>query len=258
MVTASRATTPSALQEFYNSDLGEVFTPPGGGLTPDVLDRCISDYSLDDYTGQECDMGIDVGLVLNVVIREHTQEFRSTRDVVGQFDSGRPPRLWFAGEVAWDELDGLVERFHVKQCVIDAQPETTKAAEFARRHSSVRLAYYGLDKGRFDLRQATSTEPATIHMDRTVAMDETFDRFRDSTAMLPTGARNLGGRGAAGIGEYYRQLLTPQRALQKDARGNWQAKWLDHDRPDHYAHAELYCRAAGRIAQATGFRVWFG
>jgi hypothetical protein len=258
MVIASRATTPSALQEFYNSDLGEVFTPPGGGLTPDELDRCIADYSLDDYSGQECDMGIDVGLVLNVVIRENVLEFQKSQHDIGFYESERPPRLWFAGEVTWDDLDALMERFHVKQCVIDALPETTKATEFSRRHQGVRLAYYGLDKGRLERRGPTATEPATVHMDRTIAMDDTFDRFRDGSFLLPAEARLLGGLESVGLGEYYRQVLAPQRSLEKDARGNWQPRWLDHNRPDHYAHAEVYCRAAGRIAVTTAWAFTFG
>ena len=48
MIEASQATTPSGLQEFHNSDLGEVFSPPGGSITLDQLDRCRRDYELSE------------------------------------------------------------------------------------------------------------------------------------------------------------------------------------------------------------------
>ena len=135
MVRASAADTPAALQEFHNSDLGEVFAPPGGGLSLELLDRCRRDYGLDAYAGQPCDRGVDVGLKLHVVIREHVHETVHDRDGFYHKRSARLPRLWFAETVAsFDELDALMERFHVKKAVIDALPETQLAAAFARRH----------------------------------------------------------------------------------------------------------------------------
>ena len=72
MIEASEATSPAAVQEFFNSDLGEVYAPPGGGISADDLDRCRREYSWEDYDGQTCDMGVDVGgEVLHVVSREH-------------------------------------------------------------------------------------------------------------------------------------------------------------------------------------------
>ena len=42
------------------------------------------------------------------------------------------PRLWFAGDVAFAELDELVKRFNVRSVVIDAFPETLAATQFAK------------------------------------------------------------------------------------------------------------------------------
>lgn len=68
---------------------------------------------------------------------------------------------------------------------------------------------------------------------------------------LPWDARRLGGRFKGGLGEYYRELLAPPRTLERDAKGNWAARWLDHGRDDHYARAEVYClRAAHRSGGA--------
>ena len=256
MVRASAADTPAALQEFHNSDLGEVFAPPGGGLSLELLDRCRRDYGLDAYAGQPCDMGVDVGLKLHVVIREHVHETVHDRDGFYHRRSARLPRLWFAGTVAsFDELDALMERFHVKKAVIDALPETRLAAAFARRHDQAWCAYYGAAPADHGARKRQAGV-RSVRLERTQAIDEMVERFRAGTTELPRDARRLGGRVADGSGAYYRELLAPQRTLEQDAQGNWVARWSEHGRADHFAHAEVYCRAADEIAARTGLSVW--
>ena len=81
-------------------------------------------------------------------------------------------------------------------------------------------------------------------------------RFHDGTAQLPCTARQLGGRVDGGAGAYYRELLAPHRTLEQDAHGNWVARWLEHGKADHFAHAEAYCHAADAIAARSGLSVW--
>ena len=244
MIAASHRDTTAELQEFYNSDLGEVFSPPGGGLTLDELDRCRREYTLEEYAGQPCDMGVDVGLKLHVVIREHVHKVVEEPDLVYRGRSDRPPRLWFAGTVeTFDDLDKLKRRFNVEYCVIDRLPETRLAEAFARRHGDVWCAYYGAspaDHGSLDQQNGVRI----IHLNRTMALDEMVARFRAGTAEVPGMARQLGGRVEGGVGEYYRELRAPQRTLEQDAHGNWVARWLEHGKADHFAHAEAYCCAA--------------
>ena len=137
LIEASRSETPRALQEFHNSDLGETFAPPGGGLTLDDLDRCRGDYVLEEYADQPCVMGVDVGLKLHVVIREYHD--RKEREA----NAATSPRLWWAGTVdSFGDLGPLLERFKVEGAVIDALPETHKVAEFCRQQPRVRVAWY--------------------------------------------------------------------------------------------------------------------
>ena len=95
-----------------------------------------------------------------------------------------------------------------------------------------------------------------MRLERTQAIDEMVERFRAGTTELPRDARRLGGRVADGSGAYYRELLAPQRTLEQDAQGNWVARWSEHGRADHFAHAEVYCRAADEIAARTGWSMW--
>ena len=239
MIEASEATGLVATQEFQNSDLGEVFSPPGGGVSLDALDRCRADYSLGDYRRQRCVMGIDVGKLFHVVIRD--------KDPI--------PRLWYAGEVKEvRELHRLMNDFNVGYTVIDAQPEMRLAAEFARAHPRrVWLAQYGRQQPGYQ--RDRDSDPAVIHINRTEFLDATFARFRERRVELPRDARQLGGRVKQGVGEYYRELRALQRSLERDVQGNVVSRWRDRNKDDHYAHAELYCLLAGEVGpvQEPGF-----
>ena len=242
-------------REFYNSDLGEVFAEPGGGLSLDDLDRCRREYEFGDYRGQSCVMGVDVGNDLHVVVREAPAEHIDR-------DTGKPPpglypefwederpatrlkdepaRLWFVGTVrTFEELDLLVARFHVTKCVIDAQPETREAVRLAERHrGKVALARY--DRREAGYERTSEAGVVMWHAERTFAIDETFERFRREMAELPSSARSLGGREREGSGEYLRELLALKRVTEQDASENWVARYRNNGRDDHYAHAEVY------------------
>jgi hypothetical protein len=257
MIEASGATTPSALQEFQNSDLGETFVPPGGGLSIDALDQARCDYELDHYAGEPCVMGVDVGLNFHVVIREDTLRRVETRSKITEERGDRVSLLWFAGQVStWDELDALRQQFNVRITVIDSQPETHGAREFAARDPEhIWLARY---QPSAQVPERNYSPPRTVQVDRTVALDATFERFRKGGLKLPcAGARALGGSVRDGVGEYYREVMALHRTLEQDAQGNWRSRWLDGSRPDHYAHAEVYCWLADHIADMSRTFVLF-
>ena len=241
MIAASQSPTPRGQQEFRNSDLGEAFVVEGGGLTLDVLDRCREEYSLEEYAGERCVMGVDVEIKLHVVIRELSEQARE--------DPTRPRRLWFAGIVdAFEDLEALMERFNVAGTVIDAQPEVHKVAEFARRHPlQVRVAWYGRQDSGFEWVSAQDGRPDGLRLNRLEALERAFQRFHDRLAALPAEARQLGGGSRRGHGEYYRELRAPQRTLEQDAQGNWRERWFDRGLPDHFAHAEVYSLYAEQI-----------
>ncbi len=243
LIEASQETAPAALRVFHNADLGQPFCPPGGGLTVDVLDRCRQGYDLRQYRGQECVMGVDVGTVLHVVIRERADDGRRLRA------EQRPGRLWYAGEVRWEELEALRERFNVQHGLIDALPEMYQARRLAEQSAGrIWLAYYDRQQAGHEYQPGS---PAVLHLNRTEALDELAQRFREQLLPLPAAARGLGGRIRDGLGDYYRQLLVLQRDLEPDANGNLRARWRDYSRPDHYAHAELYCMLAATLSSTA-------
>lgn len=277
MVEASRAVSAQAQQEFHNSDLGEVFSPPGSGLTMDILDRARAEYGVDEYRGAACVMGVDVGSRFHVVVRGfspparrasgHRRSYASVPQRYIDTDTGRPPvgiasiygvrdertsaaedrpepasRLWYAADLgSIAEVEALLERFRVTRCVVDMQPETHLVVDFARRHAGrVVLARYG----RQDPGHESSTEHGVriLKVNRNEAIEESVARFVAGMNELPGEARQLGGHVTDGLGEYYREAVALRRVILPDASGNWESRWVGTG--DHYAHAEVYASLA--------------
>jgi hypothetical protein len=235
MVYESQATTPTALREFNNAVLGETFVPPGGRLTLDVLDQCRRDYIMPDACKEATFMGVDVGLKLHVVIRKPLDEERSRSRAV------------FIGEVdGFPELSELAKRYNVRGAVVDALPEQRSALEFAHDESNPRtgVAYYRrTDPGH----ESVYKDGVLVHdINRTQALEEMFHAFQTQAVELPKNARVLGGRVRDGLGEYCRQMMALARVLEQNSLGNWVAHYLNHGKPDHFAHAEVYCAVALR------------
>jgi hypothetical protein len=230
MIAASEYTTPSGLREFHNSDLGETFVPPGGRLSYGDLDACRGDYEMLDGWEENTYMGVDVGTKLQVVVRQRLDEDRTRALFIGEVDS-------------FEDLDGLMTRYHVDRCVVDALPEQRLAREFAKRwRSESWVALYDRHEGghQWDSDGGVST----VHINRIEALEEMFDRFHRGLAQLPRDARRLGGRVRDGAGRYYGQMTALTRDLRQNSQGNWVARYLDHGKADHYAHAEAYCLLA--------------
>jgi hypothetical protein len=229
IIRESEAPTPIEEQQFQNQVLGEVYLSTSGGLTPHTLDACRQSYRLSDYKGQLCHMGIDVGKVLHVVIRE----------------AADPWRLWNVADVDdFASLDPLMKAFQVQRCVIDSLPEMHAAANFVLAHPEAWLADYGRTAPGHDAVRGSHRDPNRIHVNRTEALEGVTFRFVQRALALPAEARQLGGATRDGLGGYYQQLLSTARTLEQDAAGNWAPRWLKPSRPDHYLHAELYCMVA--------------
>ena len=247
LIDLSKRPGISATEEFHNSYLGEPFAAEGGGIQLAVIDNITDEYSLEDYDGQPCVMGVDVGTRLHVVIREDISEnYPSITGMIGNRRSERHSKLWYAGDVSEiGEIEQLMVSFNVKSVVIDALPETRLSRDFANRHGDVHMAYYTGNNSSYEWIRETSDKPRHVKIDRLVGMDDMYTGIRNGTVRLPADARELGGHiNSDGYGEYAAQMMVPQRILEKDGHGNPVARWIDNGRDDHYAHAELYCMLA--------------
>ena len=226
-ILARDVTDQSAIQEFYNQDLGLPHAPEGGQLSRAEISACIADYSLDDWAPTGCTMGVDVGAKLHVVVSALSP------------DSPGKRRLAFAGAVHdWSALDALMPRFDVSCCVVDAEPEHHKAREFANRWPGrVWLCHY----------PNTSTwvhqEPViwkddeqSVSAHRTITLDGLFAEVRERRIEYP--------REVLHLPEFGEQMMAPVRVVEKAASGNMVARYVEGGKADHMCHSHNYERIA--------------
>ena len=231
MLEDSEAVTIAEAMHFQTQDLGEAYRPEGGGLSYGELDACRSE---EQHPGSVF-MGVDVGKYLHVVVREYRG-----REYGGRMRPRRSALLCAEIVTYWHHLPQIMRYFGVDRCVIDAAPERHKGPEFADDEQ------YEIALAEFKHGQTTieAVEDAwgveTLHIDRTLALDVTLQGFRDGLSLLPPSARDLGGRVKHGVGEYYREMVAPQRVFDQEREEYRYPK--GHD--DHFAFSELYCLMA--------------
>lgn len=232
-------------KETYNQDLGLPYTPVGGRLTDDILNKCLRDYAPGPVAGEQAFMGVDVGKLINVVIRGAVNK------------RGERP-LRYLGEVnEFADVGRLMRQYNVSRCVVDGLPETRESRRFqsAFRKGVVWLAFYtGSEKS---LSSVSYNEAELIvSLDRTRTMDETMSLFSLAENTLP--------RSAAGDRDYYSHLKAPVRVVETSG-STTVARYVETG-PDHYAHAENYCyvaslpvnlaKTAPAVTVATAARGW--
>lgn len=222
IVQRLQTTDETERKETINQDLGRPYFPRGGRLTSDVLDKCIMDYE-PRLNGNPVFMGVDVGAVLNVIIRQKEDP-----------ETGIS-HLLYAGVVDdFDALIPLINEYGVVNCVVDALPETRSARTFQAgcEPGMVWLAYYVGQRTGLKIPEPMKwdAKDGIVTIDRTRLLDAMFGRFYDRTAALPVYIRD--------VPDYYRQVTDPIRIVRDSV-----AHYTDSG-TDHYAHAEAYCLAA--------------
>jgi hypothetical protein len=221
-------------QEWWNQDLGLPYQPSGSGFEESLLRSVEQPYRMPiaDDRGY---MGIDVGAVLHVVIRKWHAS-----------GNGRPTRrAVFIGEVeTFAELDDLWERYDVRYAVIDALPEKHKAIEWAAPHSGLaKVAFYatGAAGTRYDeAAREKGHEDFTIEIDRTRYFDGLRADFLAQEVSNPADLQSQ-------VPEYFKHYGRLTRVMVQSRDGSSYASWVKSG-DDHFAHADLYCRAAMEMA----------
>jgi len=242
VVKALNTVDETERKEAVNQDLGLPYIPRGGKLTPEVLNACIRDYGLGPKSDEVTTAGVDVGSVLNVIIR-------GPADI----ESGERP-LRFAAEVpTFDELATVLTKFKVRTCVIDALPETRKARELQSSLplGVVWLAYYSTQ--RTGSKKLKPIEPniseGVVNLDRTRTLDEMFAQVYAGTRTLPLDIK--------AVSRYYKQMQTLVRVIEvrtvsgRMGSGESVARYVETG-ADHYAHAENYENVAASGSLMAG------
>ena len=213
--------TTNNLTNFYNLKIGLPYVEATNRLTvEEVLALCGSDGIVSSDTGP-CFAGIDQGKDLHVVI--------------GKRHPGKAGRIVHLGVYRdWEELDRLMDVFHVSRCVVDALPETRNARAFAERHKGrVWLNYYQEHrKGSY----AWNERDLTVAVNRTEALDASHNEIMRAELILP--------RESDIVREFARHLSNVAKKLEEDEETGSKRYVYVKLGPDHFRHAFSYeCQA---------------
>ena len=227
-------------QEFYNSKLGLTHTVSGAQITDAMIDDCIGSYkSHDSSVDGFITMGIDVGSYLHYEVDQYYFDGdTSTADL----NLMTKCKVLKAGKVeTFEELDALMKQYRVNACVIDNQPETRKALEFAARWEGlVKLCIYGQGVSGKNL-HVHSEDEYKMTVDRTNWIDVSLGRFKTKRISLPVD-----------ISQEYREHIKAQvRVYSYDKLGNPVGKYTKGENDaDHLAHARNYAEIALQLGVA--------
>ncbi|MBN1631220.1 MAG: hypothetical protein JW990_15775, partial [Thermoleophilia bacterium] len=227
-------------EEFYNSELGLPYLAADGGLTREDLLALTGSWG-QLRTGQGCVMGVDQGSGLHIVVKEPAKD----REYLLTVRVHHEPHT----DESFSQLDGFMEAFDVRACVIDALPGQHAARAFARRFPGrVCLAYYGDTQKGLVSWEHDKENCQTAIINRTEAFDAWRDAHQVKKRRIP--------RVEDEVVEYVRQMTNILRSVKEDPdSGDKKARWIRRG-PDHYAHADCYAEIAHKktrrgIAYAT-------
>ncbi|MBC8253911.1 MAG: hypothetical protein H8E35_07775 [Ardenticatenia bacterium] len=206
-------------------------------VTNSLLDACVHDYPIEVPENGYCSMGVSAG----------TSGFYVVISQVPDYDGGKnlePRRAMFTGKVAdWSDLDNLIAKFKVRNCLISPQPEPHLVQKWAKDagYRLVQLVIYtndGLSEPKWD------KDEGRVTVDRTVAFNSAYEEIRSGLWWIPPGARDIDN------GNFYAQMKAPTR-VRDSTDGTLRYRWVETGPLEHYRHAHAFDHIGAEIARRS-------
>lgn len=224
-------------QVFYNSNLGLAYSSEGAKIHEHNLEECKRDYQYPAVLSRARSprsMGVDVGSVLNVVIRERVND----AGIIAR-------RLLLAKTVeSFAELGALIRDWQPKAIVVDALPEIHEVSRLKVAFSRSNIWSSEFQEGKLEL--GLNKKDKVIKMDRTSILDFVKKAVDEQTLLLPADAER--------IPDYYSQMTSSTRVLEVNEAHIEKSRYVwRHTKPDHYLLAEAYCMQADMLIPNSTF-----
>lgn len=245
----------SAMATFMTSNLGFAYEQAGQQVTVEDLAAAATGAENDHVGGPEYEdelvvMGVDVGSVLNVnidCVRMREVQVAEGEDLAEAMqDAVVRVGVHVGAYINFEDLDDLIERFHVDVVVIDAMPETRKAQELRDRwlgDVEVWLCrFYSVPKvGRQRFGISLDWKTKVVSVDRTQVLDAAYDDIRNGARVFPEDCFTVFG--------WSDQMRAPKRVLDLAKQ---RIVWTEGSAADHYRLSDVYSLVAYQLSQSGG------
>jgi hypothetical protein len=218
-------------QVFYNSNLGLPYSSKGAKITVGMLNECRRRYRWPVVQSRPESvrlMGVDVGEVLHVIIRERVFH-----------DGVKELKLILAANVpGFSQVSQLIREWKPKRVVVDAQPEIHKVMELKDKF---KMTYSSRFQNRLT-KMNVEKKSRSVSMDRTAILDFVKAAVENQVLWLPMKAEFIDD------GQYYSQMTASTRILEANQDNPEKSRYVwVHTKPDHYFLAEAYCLQADML-----------
>jgi len=218
----------SALQQFFNQDLGLPYEVTGQSLVQSELDGCKRDYLAPLQEKTNCYAGCDVGNRLHVVVVQKLDELKMRVVWAGTVENFLGP---------YNSIESIMERYDIKTIVIDKKPEVKKVKELLERFpQKVYAADYPTIN--FPVNQYFIWDDIKyeVRLDRTTSLDYVVSDIQNQRIEFPGNIQSIPG--------FYDHLQASVRIQEKNKRtGTEVARWVEKG-ADHFFHALSFARMA--------------
>lgn len=231
--------------EFHKSKLGKPYVPEGGQILDEQIDNCVKGHSKNDTPPLEVEgghrriitMGVDQGNWLHTVVIEWF--FEAFGKDLNSVAIGK--LLWFGkfnvqADNGWGQLRQMMRTWQVLHCVVDADPNTNDARQFARAFPGyVSLCRYrrGVPQKELAVAEMDDMRTQVVTVDRTSWLDISLGRYKTAVPRM-----HLPRDTNIELRDHLKALV---RTYKQDENDNPVATYMKPgNRADHYAHSLNY------------------
>ncbi len=222
----------------FDTDLGQMLSGTDRErlkVTNRLLDGCIHDYPQELGEDGYCSMGVSMS----------TSGFYVVVSLVPEYEDGKflaPRQAMFIGRVKdWTDLDALIKKWNVRNCLISPQSEPHLVQNWQRRyqdHEVAQIIYLGDGISQ----PVWNREENRVTVDRTFALNSAYEEIKLGQWWIPATARDLDN------GDFYAQMKAPTR-VRDAVDGVIRYRWVETGPLDHYRHAQAFDHVAADIAR---------
>lgn len=227
--------------EYYNSSLGQTYTPEGSQLYDKDINAAMmtKNFTSGDSgqrRGRLITMGIDIGQKNHhlTVVGWTFDPAAQGKDIIAA-SSGN--LILFKTIEDLREAHDLIQEWQPNSVVLDAQPLFREVMELVKRYPGLAAAcYYSITKGK-EIRE----NDGIIHVNRTYFLDSIVNKIKNKTLHLP---RDLSL-------DFRNHLMASIKTFRRNDKGEVITEFITKSNaPDHYFHSLNYATIA--LARRAG------